>query len=60
MVMLVIAVFSLAVLAIIAGAEGRARYASLKALTVVLLATRLATVAALEVMLVLFSADSCN
>ena len=45
-----------AVVAVIAGAEAGARHASLEALAVVLLAARLPTVAALEVMLLLLSA----
>ena len=54
--MVVVAVLAFAVVAVIAGAEAGARYASLEALAVVLLAARLPTVAALEVMLVLLSA----
>lgn len=45
-----------AVVAVIAGAEAGARHAGLEALAVVLLAARLPTVAALEVMLLLLSA----
>ena len=51
--MVVVAVLAFAVVAVIAGAEAGARHASLEALAVVLLAARLPTVAALEVMLLL-------
>ena len=54
-VMVMVAVLSFAVLAVIAGAEAGARHASLEALAVVLLAARLPAVAALEVMLVLLT-----
>ena len=51
--MVVVPVLAFAVVAVIAGAEAGARHASLEALAVVLLAARLPTVAALEVMLAL-------
>ena len=54
--MVVVAVLAFAVVAVIAGAEAGARHAGLEALAVVLLAARLPTVAALEVMLLLLSA----
>ena len=52
-VMAVASVLSFSVLTAVAGAERRARHACLEALAVVLLATRLAAIAALEVVLAL-------
>ena len=54
-VMMVVIVFTLTVLTVITGAQRGARHTSLEALTVVLLAACLATIAPLKVMLSLFS-----
>lgn len=54
-VMMVMVVFSLAVLAVVAGAQRGTGHASLETLAIVLLAARLSAIAPLKVMLSLFS-----
>ena len=54
-VMMVMVVFSLAVLAVVAGAQRGTGHASLETLAIVLLAARLSAIAPLKVMLSLFT-----